>query len=188
MAAGYTHSIVLGHGGEVVSTFGAGGDGRLGHGGEEDEMAPRVVGALEGVKVAGIAGGAFHTIVCTTAGIVYTFGYGENGRLGHGGEGNEYLPRVVQGLEGQKVVCAAGAEHTVVRTDEIRVRCTSSRSAGAFTFGLVHDMRCLRLHVALNSLSADFTAASFALLAEGAEKAALEKAAVREHVSLGDGP
>ena len=86
---------------------------------------PRVVGALEGVKVAGIAGGNAHTIVCTTAGTVYTFGYGRSGRLGHGGEEDAWVPRIVQGLEGRKVVCATGTNHTVVRTDQDEI----------FTFG-----------------------------------------------------
>ena len=125
MAAGYAHSIVLGHGGEVVSTFGYGHQGQLGHGHKANQLVPRVVGALEGVKVAGIAAGNVHTIVWTTAGAVYTFGWGDAGRLGHGGEEEELLPRDVQALEGRKVVCAAGAGHTVVRTDQDEI----------FTFG-----------------------------------------------------
>ena len=80
---------------------------------------------MEGMKVAGIACGTNHTVVCT-AGAVYTFGYGSWGCLGHGGEGNEYLPRIVQGLEGRKVVFAAAAGHlTIIRTDQDEI----------FTFG-----------------------------------------------------
>jgi alpha-tubulin suppressor-like RCC1 family protein len=95
---------------------------KLGHGGNQEERVPRVVEALAGHKVVGAAAGARHAAVWTASGGVYTFGLGEGGRLGHGGQGDERVPRVGQALAGQRVVgAAAGASHTAMWTDEGRL-------------------------------------------------------------------
>ena len=39
-------------------------------------------------------------------GAVYTWGRGDDGRLGHGDNGWKYVPRVVEALEGQRIVQA----------------------------------------------------------------------------------
>jgi RCC1 and BTB domain-containing protein len=59
---------------------------------------PRVVEALAGQKVVGASGGFGHTVVWTEGGEVYTFGCGENGKLGHGDEGSELVPKEVGAL------------------------------------------------------------------------------------------
>ena len=94
-SAGATHTVVWTEGGEVF-TFGHGNDGQLGHGGTGDELVPRMVESLAGKKVMGAAAGGAHT-VAWTAGEVYTFGSGRHGNLGHGGTGNETVPRLVGG-------------------------------------------------------------------------------------------
>jgi len=57
-------------------------------------------------------------------------------------------------------------KHAALHSEGISVLCCSSRSAGAFTAGLARGMKRARLHSVLNSLSADFTTASFASLGE----------------------
>ena len=58
-----------------------------------------------------------HSVVCTTGGI-FTFGSGAGGRLGHGGDGNGGVPRMLQGLGSIEVVMvSAGACHTLVCND-----------------------------------------------------------------------
>ena len=47
--------------------------------------------------------GAVMTAVCTAEG-VFTFGVGVYGRLGHGGEEDEIVPRLVEALAGKKVI------------------------------------------------------------------------------------
>ena len=60
-----------------------------------------------------------HTAVLTKDGEVFTFGDGHGGRLGHGGEQNELLPRSVVTLSGKHVVhMAAGYLHTAVLTNQ----------------------------------------------------------------------
>jgi alpha-tubulin suppressor-like RCC1 family protein len=86
VAMGDNYTAAVTAGGKLL-TFGCGLYGRLGHGGRADELAPReVLGALEGEIVAGVAAGDEHTVALTTGGGLFTFGYGEYGRLGHGDE------------------------------------------------------------------------------------------------------
>merc|ERR1719183_1090570 len=63
----------------------------------------------------------------TTTGTLYTFGYGTSGRMGLPARDrdNGWVPEVVRGLEGRRVVFAAGSNHTVVCTDQNEI----------FTFG-----------------------------------------------------
>ena len=121
IAAGEGHSVICTAEGRVW-TFGNGGSGRLGHGGDADEMVPRMVEGLVGVKVAQVAASCQHTVICTAEGRVWTFGSGEEGQLGHGGNAAEMVPRMVEGLVGVKVAqVAAGYSHTVICTAEGRV-------------------------------------------------------------------
>jgi len=81
-------------------TWGAGGDGRLGHAGVQGhggggELAPRAVEGLTGRKVVEVAAGAYHTAVLTVEGACYTFGVGEFGQLGLGEESLAVLPTKV---------------------------------------------------------------------------------------------
>ena len=50
---------------------------------------------MRGKRVIDVAPGNRHTVVATDAGEVLTFGRGPTGCLGHGGTGDELLPRVV---------------------------------------------------------------------------------------------
>jgi RCC1 and BTB domain-containing protein len=94
-ATGSQHTAVWTKAGELF-TFGKGYDGQLGHGGHEDELVPRLVEALVGKKVIGAAIGAHHTAVWTDACELFTFGRGECGPLGHGGQANKFVPRLVE--------------------------------------------------------------------------------------------
>ena len=94
----------------------------MGHVGGQDarEPVPRLVEALSGKKVIGVAGGpGGAACVWTDAGEHFTFGHGECGQLGHGGTQNELVPKLVEALAEKKVIgAAAGFEHTVVWTNE----------------------------------------------------------------------
>lgn len=61
-----------------------------------------------------IACGSGHSVVLSTSGTVYSWGRGDDGRLGHGDNGWKYIPRVVSSLKGmtiEKITC--GSYHTV---------------------------------------------------------------------------
>jgi len=86
----------------AVFTWGRGEDGQLGLGDTSDQDEPTYVDALRGVGVRQIACGSGHTVVLSTEGEVFTWGRGDDGRLGHGDNGWKYVPRITRSLAGRK--------------------------------------------------------------------------------------
>jgi RCC1 and BTB domain-containing protein len=74
-------------------------------------------------KVVFIAAGNNHSACITEDGSTYTWGYGGDGRRGHGDESNWCSsPKLVDGLVGKKAKeVACGGRHTLVCTDDGRV-------------------------------------------------------------------
>lgn len=105
-----------------VVAFGANYKGQLGLGHEFDASRPALVGSMTGKKVVGVATSAHHTAMRTDTGEVFTCGYGEYGKLGHGSAKDASNPRSVCWLTGGgrravAVAVAAGYSHTAVITD-----------------------------------------------------------------------
>lgn len=125
VACGQSHMLLLTDRGEVY-TLGSGEYGQLGHGDTSNNRffdftffrlcsVPRLV--LEGVYISSIAAGRYHSIALSSNGAMYTWGCGENGQLGHGGDENECLPRVVEGILGNVVgQVSCGEHHTACLT------------------------------------------------------------------------
>ena len=110
--------MVLTDKGEVLS-FGLGRHGQLGHGDEEDQLEPKVIESLSGVRVVAIAAGFSHSMVLTEEGEVLSFGVGWHGQLGYGDMEWQLEPKVIEALRGTRVVeIAAGVFHSMVLTDE----------------------------------------------------------------------
>ena len=101
-SAGGSHTVVLTRGRRVYS-FGAGASGRLGHGNDQDQWLPTPVSALEFVDVVSLAAGFAHTAALSDSGALYTWGSGKLGRLGHGSDPDEVLPRQIALLSNQTV-------------------------------------------------------------------------------------
>ena len=120
VACGQDHTAVVTEGGGVY-TFGKGGQGRLGHGNEENQLAPRRVpaAAFNGERGVMVAVGYAHTVALSEAGHVFTWGWGVSGQLGHNDTEDQWAPRQVEAgwFGGEKVVfVAAGRRHTVAVT------------------------------------------------------------------------
>lgn len=114
IAAGDLHTLIVMDGGLVYS-FGSNQRGQLGLGGEFEKerfvVRPEVVGSLigDGVLVEGVGAGDGFSVFRSRDGGVYTGGWGDGGRLGHGGEkgwlvghwegDGRGVPRVVKGLK-----------------------------------------------------------------------------------------
>eukprot|EP00505_MAST-04D_sp_SCG-Rhode-Island_P004167 Stramenopile-MAST_4_protein_4167 len=81
-SAGTSHSIVVSKDGAVF-TFGFGRMGRLGHGGEENEMRPRVIDSLLGhYKILQACAGGTHSVFLTECSQVLTCGWSVRGQTG----------------------------------------------------------------------------------------------------------
>ena len=116
VSAGAIHSIALTADGALWS-WGGGGWGQLGHGGGQHHLLPKKVEALAGKRVVAVSAGAFHSIAITADGAVWSWGYGGLGKLGHGDSQNQFLPKKVEALAGQRVVAvSAGSSHSLAIT------------------------------------------------------------------------
>ncbi|KAL7983783.1 hypothetical protein Chor_000659, partial [Crotalus horridus] len=120
--------------GKLYAT-GYGAGGRLGIGGTESVSTPtllesiqhvpcdrpRVVESLRGIEVVDIAAGGAHSACITAAGDLYTWGKGRYGRLGHGDSEDQLKPKLVEALQGYRVIdiaCGSGDAQTLCLTDD----------------------------------------------------------------------
>ncbi|XP_018567016.1 probable E3 ubiquitin-protein ligase HERC1 [Anoplophora glabripennis] len=104
--AGYRHSAAITEDG-LLYTWGEGDHGRLGHGDTNERHIPTQVADL--TDVGSVACGSSHTLVVSRDGkTVWSFGSGENGKLGHGEIAKVYRPKVIEALQGLVIqkVCA----------------------------------------------------------------------------------
>lgn len=84
----------------------------------EDQFLPSPVQELHGKDIVQISACGFHSAALSESGEVFTFGAGEFGRLGHGSELDERVPRVVEALKGKHVKqVACGGFHTAAVLD-----------------------------------------------------------------------
>ena len=86
IACGGAHSAAVSAVGELY-TWGKGRYGRLGHGDSEDQLKPKLVEALIGYRVVGVACGSgdAQTLCITDDDSVWSWGDGDYGKLGRGG-------------------------------------------------------------------------------------------------------
>lgn len=118
VAAGGNHTLVLTEQGMVYS-WGMARSGQLGHRSNHNQYRPKIIEGLLHEMVTHISVGALHSIVCTASGSVYTFGSGEDGRLGHGNQYNVYEPRLVDSMKNINIIqVAAGGTHSVILADQ----------------------------------------------------------------------
>ncbi|CAH1268469.1 HERC2 [Branchiostoma lanceolatum] len=118
IAAGGAHSACITSTGELF-TWGKGRYGRLGHGDSEDQMKPKLVEALKGVRVVDVACGSgdAQTLCITDDDCVWSWGDGDYGKLGRGGSDGCKIPQKVEALIGQGVVkVECGSQFSVALT------------------------------------------------------------------------
>lgn len=94
VAAGAHHIAIVTEAGDLFMC-GNGDDGQLGLGDKENQTTPTRVARkyFENQAVLMAACGQKHTIVATEGGDVYTFGCGLHGRLGHGDNQQQLMPK-----------------------------------------------------------------------------------------------
>ena len=99
------------------SGYGAGG--RLGVGGSESVSQPTLLESIQHVcvKQVSVNSGGKHCLALSAEGEVYSWGEGDDGKLGHGGKTSCDRPRVVEGLRGRDVVAVScGGAHSAAVT------------------------------------------------------------------------
>ncbi|XP_055479309.1 RCC1 domain-containing protein 1 [Psammomys obesus] len=77
---GAEHALLLCEAGQVFS-WGGGRHGQLGHGALEAELEPRLLEALQGLRMAEVAAGGWHSLCVSESGDIYIWGWNESGQL-----------------------------------------------------------------------------------------------------------
>ncbi|XP_042036096.1 PH, RCC1 and FYVE domains-containing protein 1-like isoform X1 [Salvia splendens] len=139
VACGEFHTCAVTMAGELY-TWGDGTHyaGLLGHGTDVSHWIPkRIAGPLEGLHIASVTCGPWHTALITSTGQLFTFGDGTFGVLGHGNRENVSYPREVESLAGLRTIAVAcGVWHTAAVVEVIVTQSSASFSSGKlFTWG-----------------------------------------------------
>ena len=130
-------------------TWGAGQSGQLGHGSHRDEVAPKMVRALERKKIILVECGFSHTGVVTSQGVLYLFGLGSSGQLGHGSKANLSMPKPLKlGEAVARVAC--GATHTLVATASGVLHSMGNGSHGELGVNETSSLLPKRVHLETN--------------------------------------
>lgn len=140
----------------AVYTMGCGHDGRLGHGGENNECRPRRVTDMPesvGAPVR-LALGGFHTFVVCERGVV-GFGHNEKGQLGLNDRGNRQKPVVVDffGDASGLVDLRCGAYHSVALLRDGGVYVTGGNDHGQLGLGDTQDARVFTKVTTIDALT-----------------------------------
>ena len=120
VAAGDRHTLCITSDGSLFS-WGRNVNGQLGVGDTEDRHLPTLVTGLQGKQVTHVAAGRYHTMCSTADGSVFSWGEGDEGKLGLGDEGDDMLvPTLVRGkLQNKQVLqVTAGRSFSMCATED----------------------------------------------------------------------
>lgn len=98
ISAGETHTLAISRSGSIFS-WGSGDYGKLGHGDTATVFAPKLIDELKHVKVRLCSAGSFHSLAISQQGQLFAWGGGSYGKLGHGDNINQIIPREVDKIE-----------------------------------------------------------------------------------------
>mmetsp|Transcript_28782 Transcript_28782/g.66466 ORF Transcript_28782/g.66466 Transcript_28782/m.66466 type:complete len:888 (+) Transcript_28782:27-2690(+) len=98
VAAGWGHTVVLSEDGRVW-TWGFGKSGQLGTGEAGFSYLPQLVSALSGVPIKTVVCGSHFTVAAEENGNMYSWGSGEEGRLGLGDAQNRSAPTPITTIQ-----------------------------------------------------------------------------------------
>ena len=133
VAAGDLHSLFL-CGTGVVYSCGGGWEGPLGHGDEGSLSVPRPIAALQHLRVESIAAGGAHSLAISEGRVLWSWGWGRYGQLGHGDERRQLAPRRVDAID-SVIQVAAGRAHSLALVSDGSVFSFGCNSAGQCGLG-----------------------------------------------------
>ncbi|KAK1258466.1 Ultraviolet-B receptor UVR8 [Acorus gramineus] len=160
MSAGASHSVAL-LSGNVVCSWGRGEDGQLGHGNAEDRLLPTIVSVLSDQNIVSVTCGADHTTAYSEFGSqVYSWGWGDFGRLGHGNSSDVFSPQPVKALQNIKIKqIACGDSHCLAVTMDGEVQSWGRNQNGQLGLGTTEDSLVPRKIEAFKGISVKMVAA-----------------------------
>ena len=140
---GSSHSLALIHtpSGNIVVSWGRGEDGQLGHGDTDEKLVPHAIYQLMKAKISEIQCGAEYSIAISQEDLkVYSWGWGDFGRLGHSDCNDIFVPSPILSLSGKKVTSVScGDTHTLVATAEGELLSFGRNQNGQLGNGKIDD-------------------------------------------------
>ncbi|KTG06724.1 hypothetical protein cypCar_00017404 [Cyprinus carpio] len=113
----------------IIMTFGSGSNGCLGHGNFNDVTQPKIVEALLGYELVQVSCGASHVLAVTNEREVFSWGRGDNGRLGLATHDCHNCPQQVSlpaDFEAQRVLCGIDCS-MIISTQHQILACGNNR-------------------------------------------------------------
>ena len=104
--------------GKIYAT-GYGAGGRLGIGGSDSVCQPMLLESIQhvAIKTVAVNSGGKHCLALDQNGEVYSWGEGDDGKLGHGNKTSCDRPRVIEALRGKDIIyIACGGAHSAAIT------------------------------------------------------------------------
>ncbi|KAF3508820.1 hypothetical protein F2Q69_00004960 [Brassica cretica] len=140
ISAGASHSVAL-LTGDIVCSWGRGEDGQLGHGDAEDRPSPTQLSALDDHQIVSVTCGADHTVAYSESRKeVYSWGWGDFGRLGHGNSSDLFTPLPIKALHGIRIKqIACGDSHCLAVTMDGEVQSWGRNQNGQLGLGDTED-------------------------------------------------
>ncbi|XP_064999733.1 ultraviolet-B receptor UVR8-like isoform X3 [Musa acuminata AAA Group] len=140
ISAGASHSVAL-LSGNAMCSWGRGEDGQLGHGDAEDRLFPTILSALDSQGIVSVTCGADHTTAYSQSDDqVYSWGWGDFGRLGHGNSSDVFSPQSIKALQGLKIKqIACGDSHCLAVTMDGEVQSWGRNQNGQLGLGTTED-------------------------------------------------
>lgn len=87
-----------------VWSWGDGDYGKLGRGGSDGCKTPKLVEKLQDLDIVKVSCGSQFSVALTKEGQVYTWGKGDNQRLGHGTDEHVRYPKLLDSLQGELTI------------------------------------------------------------------------------------
>ncbi|KAA0712569.1 E3 ubiquitin-protein ligase HERC2 [Triplophysa tibetana] len=116
--SGDAQTLAVTENGQVWS-WGDGDYGKLGRGGSDGCKTPKLVEKLQDLDIVKVCCGSQFSVALTKDGQVYTWGKGDNQRLGHGTDEHVRYPKLLDSLQGKRVVdIAVGSTHCLALTED----------------------------------------------------------------------
>ncbi|KAJ8681467.1 hypothetical protein QAD02_017254 [Eretmocerus hayati] len=103
----------------IVFSWGDGDYGKLGRGGSDGSKSPKIVDKLLEQNVVRVFCGGQFSAALTAHGELFTWGKGDNYRLGHGNEEHVRFPKLVEALRGCRIrELALGNSHVLALSED----------------------------------------------------------------------
>jgi alpha-tubulin suppressor-like RCC1 family protein len=116
-------------------------------------LRPKVVESLLQDSIVDVQATKYHSYAITSAGLVYSWGHGKGGRLGHGDDKSRFEPTVISGLISIKIrKISASDSHALALTENGEIFSWGSNSLGQLGQGSGENSRLLSSPKRIESL------------------------------------